>query len=376
MPLPSYDDFFATGIRAIQIRPSKFSKEIAEDPEATANTVMNIAASMMDETALVLDTSISENAFGPAMRMGGTVQDRLAFDRYGDDFEPRKTAAQAVVVLELRRTGQVGCVLLRGSRAASDDGQIFRTDNDVVFGPNIIGPLTVFATCTTAGPIGNVGAAKIRQLLDKPANDGSMTVDNPEPAAGGAPREDDGPFGGRIRGYWRSARKGTLGAVKYAAESVDGVSSVTVEEFSDPFGGKPAWRGRIIAGDLNGSANRALVAKIEKALPEARGLGVPVLVSGSVPVDVTITVVGLLFAANAQTSELLEQIRTSILAAVNSGAPGATLRISTITAAIEQYAPAVTVPQGAVTVPAGDLVPDSPSYSLRTRLDLITINGQ
>lgn len=379
MPIPSYDDFFQAGLRAVRIRPSKFSAKLAEQDESTANTVMNIAATMMDETALMLDTAISENAFGPAMRMGGAVLDRLALDRYGDDFEPRKTASQAVAVLYVRRLGTEGCALPRNSRAAtaaSENGLIFRTANDLVFAPGVLGPLAVFATCTTAGPTGNVVAGKINNLLDKPLEDPTMSVINNEPAAGGLPREEEGQFGGRIRGYWRAARKGTKGAVQYQAEITDGVVSATVDEIINPFTASAAFRGSIIVADTNGSANAALAARVLGRMDEARGLGVPVFVSGSVPVEVSIEVTGIVFAANTATSELLEKIRAAIVATVNALRPGESLRIAAIQAAIEQFAPTAKTPKNAVVLPAGDLVPSSPTHSLRTRKDLVRVNGQ
>jgi uncharacterized phage protein gp47/JayE len=376
MPIPSYDDFFEMGLRSVRIRPSKFTAEMAEQEESTANTVMNVAASMMDETAVFLDTSISENAFGPAMRMGGTVLDRFALDRYGDDFEPRKGASNAVAVLSFRRSGTEGCAVPRNSRVATEGGLIFRTNQDLVFAPNVKGPLTVFATCTTAGPDGNVIAGKIKQLLDKPDEDATMAATNTLRASGGAPAEDEGPFGGRIRGYWRAARKGTKAAVQYECETTDGISEATVEEMLQPFGGKPDYRALVYVADENGSANAALAQRVQARLPEARGLGVPVLVTGAVPVEVSVAVSGIVFAAGTQTSELLEQIRASIVATVNALKPGESLRVAAIQAAIERFAPTAKAPANAVQVPTGDLTTAQPHYSLKTRKDLVTVNGQ
>ena len=111
-------------------------------------------------------------------------------------------------------------------------------------------------------------------------------------------------------------------------------------------------------------------------MDEARGLGVPVFVSGSVPVEVSIEVTGIVFAANTATSELLEKIRAAIVATVNALRPGESLRIAAIQAAIEQFAPTAKTPKNAVVLPVGDLVPSSPTHSLRTRKDLVRVNGQ
>ncbi len=377
MSLPTYDDFFQMGIRSVLIRPSKFTAENAAEPESTANTVMNIAASMMDETGVALDTALAENTFGTAVRMDGPVLDRLAYDRYGDDFEGRKAASVAVAVLSVRRQGTEGCVLPQGSRASTEGGPglIFRTANDLVFSPGVLGPLTVFATCTTAGPIGNVTAGKITQLLDKPPEDPTMSVTNPTRAAGGNPREEAGQFGGRIQGYWKAARRGTRAAIEYHAKTIDGVATALVEERLNPFNGLPVYRGTIIVADSAGSANAALVAKVQAALPEVRGLGVPVFVTGGVPVEVGVRVAGIVFQAGAQTSVLIEQIRGAIVATVNALGPGESLRIAAIQAAVEQFAPIAKAPKNAVVLPTGDLVPDTVRAVLRTRSDLVTVNG-
>lgn len=380
MPLPSYSDILEAGLRSLQIRPSRFTREQAEEEESTANTVMNVQAAMVEETAVFLDQSIQENQLGPAMRIGGTVLDRLALDRYGDDFEPRQAESVAVAVLEVRREGTEGFAWPKGSRVASGapgaQGIIFRTTNDLVFGPGEKGPLEVFAYAMTAGPDGNVAAGTISTVLDKPAEDSTLTATNPDPATGGGPREEDGPLGGRIQGYWRSARRGTKGAVEYGCKTTPGVGQVTVEEVINPFTGMGAWRGRVIVADMNGSANAAMTARVVARLDEFRALGAPVLVSGSTPVLVAIEVVGLAFAAGAITSELIEAIRAAIVATVNALTPGETLRIAAIQAAIEAFAPAVKTPANAVVVPAGDMVPPGATTSIKTNKGLVKINGQ
>lgn len=379
MPLATYQDILEAGLRSLQIRPSKFTRELALETEGTANTVMNVQASMTEETAVFLDQAIQESSFGPAMRIGGTVLDRLALDRYGDDFEPRQSASVAVAVVSLRRAGSVGFAFPKDSRLAAG-GIVFRTSNDLVFAPGVKGPLDVFVYSTIAGPTGNVGANTINTIIDKPPEDTSLVCFNSRPAAGGGPREEDGPFGGRIQGFWRSARRGTRGAVEYGAETTPGITQATVTELINPFAhnfaNQPAWRGAVIVADPNGSANIALAARVRLRLEEFRALGCPVLVNGSVPIHVDIAVEGVVFAAGAVTSELIDAIRASIVATVNALGPGETLRVSAIQAAIEAFAPKAKTPAGAVKVPAGDLVPTSANLSLRTIASRVTINGQ
>jgi hypothetical protein len=163
--------------------------------------------------------------------------------------------------------------------------------------------------------------------------------------------------------------------VQYACETTNGIAAATVEEYSDPLGDKPAYRGYAILADMNGSANAALVRRVELRLPEWRGLGVPVLLFGGVPVEVSIEVEGLVFAAGTQTSVIVDQIRLAIVSAVNSGRPSENLRVNTIGSAIEQFAPQVKAPKNCVVVPAGDLVA-MPGQVFKTRPELVKINGQ
>lgn len=375
MPAPSYQDILSAGLRALQIRPSRFSKEQASEEQSTANTVCNIQAAMVEETAVLWDTALAESSVGTAVKLGGAVQDRLWYDRYGEDFEPRKTASVAVVPIELRRDGTEGFALPKNSRVGTEGGVIFRTAETVIFAAGQLGPLTVFAYCTTSGSTGNVEAGTIVQVLDKPKQDPTLRVTNQVRATGGSPAEDEGQLAARGRGYFKAARRGTRSAVQYACETVPGIRQAVVDEVLNPFNGKPEYRGTAIVADENGSANAALVARVNDYLPEFRGLGVPVLVTGGLPIYVSIELKGLTFAAGSNTTELIELVRAAIVATVNALPPGATLRVSALQAAVEAYAPKVLMPADGVLVPAGDQVVTTKGQAIRTRPDLVKING-
>ena len=378
MPAPSYADILNSGFRAIAIRPSPFTQQLAREPESTANIVCHVNASMAEETALYLDRKLAEVQFVTAVKIGGVVLDRLLYDRYGDDFEPRRTAAVAVTTLSFWRTGDVGFAVPALTRIASKnkDGLTFITTQAIVFQPGDKGPIEVFAYCATAGMDGNVVEDILTELLDRPPEDKTLQVTNLEPAAGGAPREEDGQVAARGRGFWTAARKGTRMAVEYAARTVPGVAIAVASELLNPFTKLPKWRGEITVADRSGNGNSALAARVSAVMDETRALGVPVVVYGGTSIYVTIVIVGLVFKDAKAAAALREDIRAALVADVALLTGGEPLSIGLIFATLLRFKEfGVFAPEDCILVPAEDRFPKSPSKALRTRGDLIKING-
>ena len=378
MPAPSYADILNSGFRAIAIRPSPFTQHLAREPESTANIVCHVNASMAEETALYLDRKLAEVQFVTAVKIGGVVLDRLLYDRYGDDFEPRRTAAVAVATLSLWRTGDVGFAVPALTRVASKnkDGITFITTQAIVFQPGDKGPIEVFAYCAPAGMDGNVVEDTLTELLDRPPEDKTLQVTNLEPAAGGAPREEDGQVAARGRGFWTAARKGTRAAVEYAARTVPGVAIAVASERLNPFTKLPKWRGEITVADRSGNGNSALAARVSAVMDETRALGVPVVVYGGTSVYLTIEIVGLVFKDAKAAAALREDIRAALVADVALLTGGEPLSIGLIFATLLRFKElGVFAPEDCIVVPAEDRFPTSPSKAIRTRGDLIKING-
>ena len=170
-----------------------------------------------------------------------------------------------------------------------------------------------------------------------------------------------------------TARRGTREAIEFGALEVQRVDQATASEFFDEGTGLPAYRVQLIVSDPAGQANIALSSEVERELDEYRALGVPVLVVPATPQYVEITVSGLQFESGANTTEVLENATNALLALVNGLEPGATLYfadIQRVLAAVVQ----LIVPEGAVEVPAGDLVPSTGTV-IRTTADRISLNG-
>lgn len=375
MPAPSYADILNAGFRAIAIRPSPFTVALAREPESTANIVCHVNASMSEETALYLDTKLAEIQFVTATKIGGPVLDRLIYDRYGDDFEPRRDAQVAVVTVSFRRAGTVGFAIPAQTRVATADGIVFRTTQTVVLQENEKGPVEVIAYCQLAGLDGNVLEQKIVDIIDKPAEDQTTIVVNLEPAAGGAPREEDGQLAARARGFWSAARKGTRQAVEYAARTVPGVAIAVADEILNPWTKLPKWRGSVTVADRAGNGNRALAARVTAVMDETRALGVPVAVFGGTSVYVSIWINQLVYKDANNAAEVREQIRAALVLDVGLLANGEPLSIGYIFATLLRFKEQVFAPEGCIQTPADDLFPTSKAKAFRTRSDLIKLNG-
>jgi hypothetical protein len=381
MAAPNYNDIFRAGVRALAIRPSPFSKDVAEASESTANIVCHVNASMAEETAVFADAKLAEIQLATAVQLGGAVLDRLAYDRYGEDLEPRKTATIAVAELAIRRTGTVALVVPRDSRVATGDGIVFRTASDLLFPEGVKGPLKVFSYCTVAGPDGNVSESTITSVLDQPADDPTLSATNAARAAGGHPEEEPGEFASRMRGFWLAARKATKTAVEYAALSTDGVASVLAEEVVNPLDPLiPTYRATLTIADRYGNANAALAARVRDGLSETRALGVPIAVFGSTPIYISIALTGLAFRQGQDTAGNRAAIREAIVADLAANqATGAQFSRAAVIATLHRYVgkdkPLAFVPLDVVTSPATDQPAPSKQVAYRTRPELILING-
>lgn len=329
------------------------------------NLIAAGGAAMAEEVMRQLGRGLSALTLDGAR---GVELDRWCSDRYSGEVV-RKAAAPARVRLQLARPGfTAGAgVYPSGSRVQTQGGVLFVTTADATFGATSVGPVTVEARAVNAGIGGNVPAGAINAFVTQPF-DPSITVTNPSFASGGAATENDASLRARARLFFLSARRGTLGAIEFGALTVDGVVQATAEEEVD---GDDALTGRVFLyiADANGQANASLVAEVTLAVRAYRSAGLPVGVVGATPVFVPIQL-ALAFDANVDAGVAFNRVRTVVNGQVNQTRPNRTLYRSLITTAARSV-PGVIVSDGAVVVPAGDVVP-STGQVIRTRLDLIT----
>lgn len=368
--VPTYDDLLLAGRQEILRTPTRFNPEIVDTAGSDVNVVVTTGASMTDEAAGFSQQALNELSLSTAAKVGGEVLDRFLWDRYQ---LVRQGAQQAVVTLTFQRTdGSAARAVGAESVVATADGQTFETINDVVFAVGQLGPLSVTATAQTTGALGNVEAGSIITIITR-LDDTTITVSNLEPAAGGAEEESDEAFADRGRDFFVNARRGTRRAIQTGCLDTAGVAQATVTEDLTP-DGDPLFRVQAIISDPDGQANAALASAVKTNLEEFRALGVPVRVLAGTPQYVDIIVEGVTFAAGANTTTLIDQLRASVVTAVNQLAPGKTLERALIHAALKLNND-VSIPDNAVVEPAGDLVPTG-SGTIRTTSARVSINGE
>lgn len=363
--MPDFDDLFTAIEREILIRPTAFNPEIVRTDGSDVNIAVAFAAAGCEEVSRFAQVSIGETFAAFAAQVSDEALDRWAYDRYQ---QRRQQARSALATVEFRRTDVDGFTIPANTKVTAEDGTVFSTLTDVPFPENVLGPLSVVCRADTTGPGGNVGADTITVVSG--LEDSTVTVTNPVAAAGGREAETNPSFLARMYRFWLTARRGTKAAIE--AGCLEVVAQANVIEYLDS-NGSPAGRVQAIIADIEGQANQALADEVVLVLEEYRGLGVPVSVFAGTPEYVRVRAEGLAFKAGVNTTTVLQDARARVVAKINFTPPNSTLRYAAIVSALEST-PGLIVPNGAVTYPAGDLVPSSGGV-IRTKTEFILLNG-
>ncbi len=284
---------------------------------------------------------------------------------------PRKNSAASLVTLTFNRTD------ITPGATEYEVGRKVRTENGIEF--TLLTAMTMSASATfgaataqaaAAGRAGNVTENTIVSFVG-PKPQGDMTVTNSTVAAGGSERETDKEYVARARDFFRSVRRGTLGAIEFGSLQVTGVSRVNVIEETDE-SGDPNGRVTAYIADSEGRSNDLLLNKVRVALLEFRCLGIPVNLFSGVVQLVSINY-DVAFDASIDTAAAADQLRTLTEAALEAQRPGDPLR-NGLLVVVARSVPGVIVSDNSVT-PSGDLQPTEPNYVIRTTKGLVTVNG-
>lgn len=362
---PSFADLFDAAEREILIRPTAFNPAIVRTDGSDVNVAVAFAATCGEEVSRYAQSEIGETYAAIAAKISDAALDRWAYDRYQ---QRRFQARSALATLVFTRTGNNGFTIPAGTKVSTGDGQVFSTLTDVPFGVSQFGPLSVVARADQTGLAGNVDADTLTNVSG--LEDQSTAVVNPDPAAGGREAETNQQFLARLQRFFPTARRGTRAAIENGC--LDIVSRATVIELLDSTG-SPDGRVQAIIADDDGQANEALANEVLLNLEEYRGLGVPVVVFSGTPELIRVQASNLAFTAGVNTTEVLADARLRAVARINALAPGETLRLSVLYAALDST-PGLIVPQNAIEFPAGDLVPE-PGRVIRSAVHLIRLNG-
>lgn len=220
-------------------------------------------------------------------------------DKMAADFGIARAAAIPATV-ELLFTGNPGGEIPAGTKVAVQGTSImYATDAAAVIG--IGGTVTVAATCTTAGEVGNVPNDVVTLMVDYVAVVASVT--NPAPATGGVDAEDDDTLKSRILFFKRNPeRGGTATDYQRWALTVSGVESAHCVALARGIGSVDV----IIGAPPDQIAT--LVPLVQAVVDLKKPLGVHALVRGATiqAQDFRITVTGIdaLTAEDAATAYL------------------------------------------------------------------------
>ncbi len=367
LDLPSRLDLYAIGRQYLQERSLHLTPGIVDVEGSDANVIVGSQSFIANACVLHLADRVAaltlDGAFGEDL-------DRWAWNQFR---LPRKGASASVGVGRFFRTSLaagLGAVPI-GKKLSSLTGVEYVTTSVATFGVN-----SYFASCsvrsTSAGRNRNLGRNQLRTVLT-PGDlwDPSLQITNDDPTAHGDDREEDGDFKVRIRGFWKAARRGTLGAIAFGGRQVPGIASADAVEVLDPTG-RPARVVTLAIADGSGVASRAIAAEVDAELLEWRAGGIAVITTTSLP-QIVAVVLQLVFRAGIETSTLSETIRASSLGYINSLGVNEPLYRGQLSALLSRYKDSGLIPQASTIVePAGDLIPD-PGKTLRTTLGNVTL---
>lgn len=372
----SVEDFRRIVRNRIRLMPSTTTL----DPAAVdkPGSVLNIVAAAMATIGAELDARASARI---AARLKGSSTgadlDQLVSEETAGEL-PRLGAATAVMTLKASRpTSGAGGGTIPAGTAVLVGGLTFTLNDPIVFAPTALGPLVGNFTCSTAGPEGNLGPSDVKgfanpgALFDPSLVLAAYSTGSDGYAAGGSLRESDAEYRARSALY-ESGTDVDADLLVAGALSTPGVKYASLVEHVDGSGVLTGDATLYIA-DVNGRANKALVARVVAGLRDFRMPGQQVYIVGAAPVLQAIVVHYAVLSGFDQTA-VFEKVRAAVVASVNKLPPGATLTIASLTAAVFSVAGTVAdpaVPDGIVS-PSVDTAPPAPSTLFRTSLDLVT----
>lgn len=350
--LPTRLDLYALGRDYVTQRAQKIDPAQVDIEGSDVNIFVGVASVIGDQiikqlgfraAALTLDGADDEDL------------DRYALDRYQ---LPRKGASPALGTERIFRTSVAagaGTVPI-GTKMVSNTGFEYITTTTASLGA---GDFTTSANvrAVEAGKATQVGANAITRF-STPGGlfDPSLQCINDAPTAGGEDAEDDETFRNRIRDFWRTARRGILAAIEFGALTVPGVvSAQAIEVLTE--GAQPARLVTLFISDSTGVASDALAQQVQTALNDFRAAGIQVLISTSLPLIVDIQL-RLTFRANVDTLTLTDDIRSAVVAFVNSLPVNGSLQVLQLGSVLQRFAEDGLIPNlGTLVSPTGDLIP-------------------
>lgn len=362
-------DHYEIGRQYVLTRARRIDPQVVD----TAGSDVNLVIGATSYMAAAVSNQVAQNSAELLLDSNeGEALDRYVYDRYQ---LLRNGAAAALTTVEFSRpTATVGAGSIPiGTKLITLTGIEYVMITAATF---VAGGLVATADvrAAQAGKNYQVGENAIRNFANvQQIFDQTIQLTNPLTTAGGEDVEDDDTFKNRVRDFWRTARRGTLGAIEFGARSVPGVVSASAVDEIGSFG-QPVRVVRLFIADSSGVASRALAAQVEQKLFEFRAGGIFVFIDLSQPQIVDI-LLRLTFAVGVDTITLTSQVRAALVNYINTLGVGQTLQLADLYAVLSRYKSAGLIVRvladgsGTRTIasPIGDLVPD-PERTIRTTL--------
>ncbi len=362
--LPSRTDLFAVFRRSVLgAALARINPAVIDVAGSDLNLLAGACSTMGEEISAQLAGCLQDHWSDTA---SGAGLDRLAADRYN---LTRLGATPATVVLTFSRTTNAGGagVVPAGTRVQTSAGSQFATDVDSTFGALDLSA-TVTATALIVGPDANVSPLQITSIVDS-LFDGTITVTNPSWAAGGTDVETDPAFRARIRDFFSTLRRGTLGAIEFGARQVAGVAVAKAIEVVNP-DGMPAALVQLIIGDAAGNASAPMIQAVEDELLSWRAGGIPTSVIGGTVVYQAVTW-ALAVDTGFDQQRALAEVSAVTVAVAQFLRPAVTLYRATLIAAARTV-PGVIISDSSLQLPLADTVPSTNDTIIRIRATDIT----
>jgi len=370
--LPTRLDLFQIGRQHIITRAKKIDPTQVDVEGSDANIFVGsasvIGAAIIRQIAysvarLLLDGAEEEDL------------DRYALDRYNEE---RKGASPARGSVDISRSSAAGGrgAIPAGTPLRSSTGVEYITLKTVRFGDADLVQRNVPVRAVQAGKSQQVGAGFIKEF-SKPNTlfDPTLLVTNPKAMAGGEERESADEFRQRIRTFWKTQARGTLGAIERGALSVPGVTSARAESVITLIG-KTAIPARVVLlyiSDSSGVASDALATDVLTALEDYKAGGIAVIVYTSQPLLIDVEL-SLSFSANVDTLALSELVRVAVYEYINSLPVNGPLLIGELLTVLSRFRQDGLIPTlSSIVAPVGDLYPTA-GQTIRTTLDRVKVD--
>lgn len=281
MALPTVDQLQADARSAVEGRCPR----LTDWTTGSANDAYTWAAALVAQEIIEAGVQqVGKLFFGTAE---GDDLVALGQDRLGGNL-PIQAASPAVGEVTFSRPSSTfGSVTIDAGTeltASAAPGLVFVTTETVA----LVGTsIAASVACTTTGGGGNLAAESIDTISDT-LPDSSITVSQADRLVGGAPRETDPQYRGRIANYYQSLQRGTTSALAAGALTVEGCRVAVVDEryIAAEDGGYVL----VLVGDADGESNPTLEGLVDEELENWRSAGVMVQVQGVARLPVLVTV--------------------------------------------------------------------------------------